>query len=167
MGKIYLLALQPSFLTDFETFCTLDPCRECRLSDKEIIMEFSEIYKRVFEINPSLKDKIENERKDFCVINFHEYLTLGFDDDYIDINHGFTHAHLDGADNKLFFDIIQGNMVFVQDTRKFSIKMFSLLQPWNLKIMSKQKFETKKASLMKKKYLRIYTANEIIKRSEK
>ena len=130
-------------------------------------MEFSEIYKRVFEINPSLKDKIENEGKDYCVINFHEYLTLGFDDDYIDINHGFTHAHLDGVDNRLFFDIIQGNMVFVQDTRKFSIKMFSLLQPWNLKIMSKQKFETKKASLMKKKYLRIYTANEIIKRSEK
>ena len=71
-------------------------------------MEFSEIYKTVFEINPSLKDKIENEGEDFCVINFHEYLTLGFDADYIDINHGFTHAHLDGADNKLFFDIIQG-----------------------------------------------------------
>jgi hypothetical protein len=71
------------------------------------------------------------------------------------------------VDNKLFFDIIQGNMVFVQDTRKLSIKMFALLQPWNLKIMSKQKFETKKALLMKKKYLRIYTANEIIKRSEK
>ena len=130
-------------------------------------MKFSEIYKRVFEINPSLKDKIENEGKDFCVINFHEYLTLGFDDDYIDINHGFTHAHLDGADNKLFFDIIQGNMVFVQDTRKFSIKMFSLLQPWNLKIIGKQKFEAQKAALMKKKYLRIYTTNEIIKRSEK
>jgi hypothetical protein len=131
-------------------------------------MEFNEIYRRVFEINPSLKDKIENEAKGFCSINFHEYLTLGFDDEYyIDINHGFTHAHLDGAENEWFFDIIQGNMVFVQDTRKFSIKMFSILQPWNLKIMSKQKFETKKASLMKKKYLRIYTANEILKRNEK
>jgi hypothetical protein len=58
-------------------------------------------------------------------------------------------------------------MVFVEDTRKFSIKMFSLLQPWNLKIMNKRKFETKKASLMKKKYLRIYTANEILQRNEK
>ena len=130
-------------------------------------MEFSEIYKRVFEINPSLKDKIELEGKDFCFINFHEYLTLGFDDDYIDINYGFTHAHLDGADNKLLFDIIQGNMFFVEDTRKFSIKMFSLLQPWNLKIIKKPKFEAKKVSLMKKKYLRIYTTTEIIKRSEK
>ena len=130
-------------------------------------MEFSEIYERVFEINPSLKDKIEIEGKDFCVINFHEYLTVGFDDDYIGINHGFTHAHFGGTENKLFFDIIQGNMVFVEDTRKFSIKMFSLLQPWKLKITSKQKFETKKASLMKKKYLRIYTANEILKRNEK
>ena len=166
-NKIYLLALQPPFFDHFETFWSPRPCGECRLSHEEVIMEFSEIYKRCFEINPSLKDKIENEGKDFCVINFHEYLTIGFDDDYIDINHGFTHAHLDGADNKLFFDIIQGNMVFVQDTRKFSIKMFSLLQPWNLKIMNKQKFETKKASLMKKKYLRIYTVNEIIKRSEK
>ena len=130
-------------------------------------MEFGEIYERVFEINTSLKDKIEIEGKDFCVINFHEYLTVGFDDDYIDINHGFTHAHFGGTENKLFFDIIQGNMVFVEDTRKFSIKMFSLLQPWNLKITSKQKFETKKTSLMKKKYLRIYTANEILKRNEK
>ena len=130
-------------------------------------MEFSEIYERVFEINPSLKDKIEIEGKEFCVINFHEYLTVGFDDDYIDINHGFTHAHFGGTENKLFFDMIQGNMVFVEDTRKFSIKMFSLLQPWNLKITSKQQFETKKASLMKKKYLRIYTANEILKRNEK
>ena len=130
-------------------------------------MEFSEIYKRVFEINPSLKGKIEIEEKDFCAINFHEYLTLGFDDDYIDINYGFTHSHHDGVDNEWFFDIIQGNMVFVEDTRKFSLKIFSLLQPWNLKIMKKQKFEVKKASLMKKKYLRIYTTNEIIKRSEK
>ncbi len=130
-------------------------------------MQFSEIYKRVFEINPSLKDKIKNEAKDFCVINFHEYLTLGFDDDYIDINHGFTHAHLDGENNECFFDIIKGNMIFVEDTRKFLIKMFSLLQPWNLKIMKKQEFEAKKASLMNKKYLRIYTTNEIIKRSEK
>ena len=131
-------------------------------------MEFSEIYKRVFEINPSLKDKIESEAEDICVINFHEYLTLGFDDeDYIDMNHGFTHAHLYGVGNEWFFDIIQGNMVFVEDTRKFSLKMFSLLQPWNLKIIGKQKFEAQKASLMKKKYLRIYTTNEIIKRSEK
>ena len=130
-------------------------------------MEFSEIYKRVFEINPSLKDKIENEGKDFCVINFHEYLTLGFDDDYIDINYGFTHAHFDDANNEWFFDIIQGNKVFVQDTRKFSLKMFSLLQPWNLKIIEKQKFEAQKAALMKKKYLRIYTTNEIIKRKKK
>ena len=130
-------------------------------------MTFYEIYRRVFEINPSLKDKIENEAKDFCVINFHEYLTIGFDDDYIDINYGFTHAHHDGVDNEWFFDIIQGNMVFVEDTRKFSLKMFSLLQPWNLKIIGKQKFEAQKAALMKKKYLRIYTTNEIIKRSEK
>ena len=131
-------------------------------------MEFSEIYKRVFEINPSLKDKIEYEAEDICVINFHEYLTLGFDDeDYIDINHGFTHTHLDVVGNEWFFDIIQGNMVFVEDTRKFSLKMFSLLQPWNLKIIKKPKFEAKKVSLMKKKYLRIYTTNEIIKRSEK
>ena len=130
-------------------------------------MEFDEIYRRVLEINPSLKDKIENEAKDFCVINFHEYLTLGFDDDYIDINHGFTHAHLDGEKNEWFFDIIKGNMIFAEDTRKISLKMFSLLQPWNLKIMKKQKFEERKASLMKKKYLRIYTTNKIIKRSEK
>ena len=130
-------------------------------------MEVSEIYKRVFEIDPSLKDKIENGANDFCVINFHEYLTLGFDSDYIDINYGFTHAHLDGVDNEWFFDIIQGNMVFVEDTRKFSLKMFSLLQPWNLKIMRKQKFEAKKASFMNKKYLRIYTTKEIIKRNEK
>ena len=130
-------------------------------------MDFNEIYRRVFEINPSLKDKIENEAKDFCSINFHEYLTLGFDDDYIDINHGFTHAHLDGVDNEWFFSIIQGNMIFVEDTRKFSLKMFSLLQPWNLTIMTKEKFEIKKNSLMKKRYLRIYTANEIIKRSPK
>ena len=130
-------------------------------------MEFNEIYRRVFEINPSLKDKIKNEAKGFCSINFHEYLTLGFDDDYIDINHGFTHAHLDGVDNEWFFAIIQGNMIFVEDTRKFSLKMFSLLQPWNLTIMTKEKFEIKKNSLMKKRYLRIYTANEIIKRSPK
>ena len=129
-------------------------------------MNFSEIYKRVFEINSSLRDKIEHEEKDCCIIKFHEYLTIGFDDDYIDINYGFTHFHFDGAEN-YFFDIIQGNMVFVEDTRKFSFKMFSLLQPWNLKIIEKHKFETKKANLLKKKYLRIYTTNEIIKRNEK
>lgn len=129
-------------------------------------MEFSEIYKRIFEINPSLKDKIESEAKDCCTIKFHEYLTLGFDDDYIDINHGFTHTHLDGENNEWFFDIIRGNMVFVEDTRKFSLKIFFLLQPWNLKIIRKQKFEAKKASLMNKKHLRIYTTKEIIKRNE-
>ena len=30
--KIYLLALQPLFLTDFETFCSLDPRRVRRVS---------------------------------------------------------------------------------------------------------------------------------------
>lgn len=130
-------------------------------------MEFSEIYNKIFEINPDLKDKIENKAEDFCSINFHEYLTLGFDDDYIDINHGFTHAHLDGIENKWFFDLVRGDMIFVEDTRKISLKMFSLLQPWNLKIVTKQKFEIKKNSLMKKKHLRIYTTNEIIKRSPK
>lgn len=130
-------------------------------------MEYSEIYKRIFEINPSLKDKIEKEGKDFCIINFHEYLTLGFDDDYIEINHGLTHTHFGLIDTEFFFDIIKGNIIFVEDTRKFSLKMFSLLQPWNLKIIKKQKFENKKASLMKKKYLRIYTTNEIIKRNKK
>lgn len=130
-------------------------------------MKFSEIYNEIFEINPDLKDKIENKGEDFCTIKFHEYLTLGFDDDYIEINYGFTHAHLDGDDNECFFNIIRGDMIFAEDTRKVSLKMFSLLQPWNLKIMTKQKFEIKKNLLMKKKYLRIYTTNEIIKRSEK
>lgn len=130
-------------------------------------MEFREIYHTIFKINPDLRNKIEHEAEGICSIRFHEYLTLGFDDDYIDVNHGFTHAHLDGADNEWFFDIIRGNMVFVEDTRRFSFKLFSLLQPWNLKILTRQKFETKKASLMRKKHLRIYTTKDIIKRSTK
>lgn len=51
-------------------------------------------------------------------------MTIGFDDDYIDVNHGLTHMHFDEDDNEWFFDIIRGNIVFVEDTRKVSLKMF-------------------------------------------
>lgn len=129
-------------------------------------MEFSDIYNKILEINPDLKNRIESKTEDFCNINFHEYLTIGFDDDYVDFNHGLTHAHFDD-DFEWFFDIIRGNMIFVEDVRKFSLKTFLLFGPWNFKIMTKKKFEEKKTLLMGKKYLRIYTTNEIIKRNTK
>ena len=34
--NVYLLALQPPFLAQKYTFCTLDPRRECRLSDEKM-----------------------------------------------------------------------------------------------------------------------------------
>lgn len=131
-------------------------------------MEFSDIYNKILEINPDLKNRIESKTEDFCTINFHEYLTIGFSAAHVDINHGFTHGHFDDDDDyEWFFDLIRGDIVFVEDVRKFSLKTFLLFGPWNLKIMTKKKFEEKKTLLMGKKYLRIYTTNEIIKRNTK
>ena len=80
-------------------------------------MTFEEICKKGFEINPKLKDKSQIIDGDACKIEFNKYLNLYFDDDAIVINNSW-HTHWGLLEvEKLFFDIIKGDIVFVDDKR--------------------------------------------------
>lgn len=100
-------------------------------------------------------------------IDFNEYLWIHGATDILYVNADAYHFHFDNniaAIKKWLLDIANGEIIFLENTSKFSLKMFSLFQPWRLKIISRGEFENKKDKLLVKKHLRIYTGNEIIER---
>jgi hypothetical protein len=85
-------------------------------------------------------------------ITFNKYLTITADDNYIEINYNL-HWHPNGI-NEMVEDlnkIANGELIFVDG-------MF-----FTLKMLEKKRFEKRRAKLLAKKRLRIYTGNEIIK----
>jgi hypothetical protein len=100
-------------------------------------------------------------------IEFNEFLWIHGATDILYVNKDINHFHFDNdivAIKKWLLDIAEGKIVFLEDTSKFSLKMFNPFQPWGLKIISRDEFEDNKDKLLAKKHLRIYTGNEIIKR---
>jgi len=135
-------------------------------------MQFIDIEKLFNELKSvnELKGKISLLDKDCIELNFNEFLSMLASDEKQEIYYGkgqkrYTHCHIVDYDELKDFilNIANGNIIFVEDKRIISLKMFSLLQPWNIKTISLKKFNNKKDRLMKKKHLRIYSGNKIYK----
>ena len=109
-----------------------------------------------------------NETQEWIHIDFHEYLHLDISDDYISPNEGLTHWHPgDEADIiREVTEIANGNIIFLE-RRGFFTRPRKYGRIWDnaLCILDKEKFEKRKEKYLAKKHLRIYTGNEIIKRS--
>ena len=124
----------------------------------------------------NFKDKLWFDVSRNCLlIIFHKYLWLEyFEGNYTSIldegcinlkgsYKGFTgHWHIANDDEaiKAVFDFVNGNVVYIENTKATCLSLMPL------KIMKKEKFEKKKAKYMKKKFLRIYSAKEIITKEE-
>ena len=122
--------------------------------------------------NPNIGTKITMISYDFIEIIFHEYLEIKGDDDILVINDSkwgeLTHWHPNGADDmfEILTDIANGDTIFIENKCWFHPRrLFFIVQPWNLKTMDKETFRKKESKLLSKRYLRIYTGNEIIKRN--
>ncbi len=128
------------------------------------IENFKEVYNKLLLDDPTLKEKVAEKSDDNVVIKFHEYLSVSYDGDTAAINQGlfrgFLHVH---GDDGWFFSVVNGEIVFLEDTRAFCVKMLLPLRPWRMRTISREEFEQNKEKLVKKKNLRIYTSKEIIK----
>ena len=129
------------------------------------------------------KDKLRLDETDNClIIILHEYLSIlylegsyeaCYDEGYLCYTRtkGDTlynrpspfamHCHIQDDDEALeaIIDFARGDEdeIFIEDTRLFAFTP--------LRVITKEKFEKKKARYMAKKYLRIYSKNLIIKRN--
>jgi hypothetical protein len=111
-----------------------------------------------------------NETQDVISVDFHEYLHLDISDDYILLNEGLTHWHPDDEEDIIqdIIDIAKGNVVYLESRGFFTRpRKYGRICDGALKILDKEKFEKKKEKFLTKKHLRIYSGNEIIKRSLK
>lgn len=125
----------------------------------------------VLKRNENIGDKIKiSDTKDSIEIEFNEYLWIHGSGDIMYLNNDLNHYHFDDVDFEDFgqwlTDIANGDIVFIEDKSRFSLKMLKgiILLPWNLQTISKQKYEKNKQKYLSKKNLRIYTGNAIIKR---
>jgi len=114
------------------------------------------------------RDKLRiDDSKNCLTISFHEYLYLDYfegsyksakDEGVIILNNHLTHWHITADDEAL--EIItafaMGDIICIEDKSFLSFRRF--------RIMERESFEKKKC-FMKKKSLRIYSGNAIIKRS--
>lgn len=119
--------------------------------------------------NESIKNKLViDESEKFIEIKFNEYLTLSGDNHQINMNNNYNHFHFRDNNHFKYFilSIANGETIFIENRKTFSLKWLKgiILQPWNLKMMNRNKYENKKWKYLSKKWLRIYTGNEIIKR---
>ncbi|MCL2051336.1 MAG: hypothetical protein FWG91_06385 [Lachnospiraceae bacterium] len=120
----------------------------------------------------NLRDKMEiDEYQTFITIDFNEYLHLAISDDMIELNYNLHHWHPDSEDDIIqdVTEIANGDIIFIE-SRGF----FTRPRKWNIRIcdnaitaLEKKVFEKKKGKYLAKKHLRIYTGNEILKRSIK
>ena len=127
----------------------------------------------------NFKDKMTFDEAENCLtIVLHEYLSIQYfegnytacyDEGYMcyagtegeSPMSSLTHCHIQDDDEALEAVIAFANIdeddIFIEDVRRFA---------WTpLTIMTKKRFEKKKAKYMAKKHLRIYSANAIIKRN--
>ncbi len=120
---------------------------------------------------PNIGDKLvlsyDQHGVSYFEFNFNKYLYFMGDSSLIDNNLTHIHFNSDEEFKRFILDVANGNIIFIENTCWFSIKRFSPFQPWNLKMINKNRFEKKKSKLLKNKWLRIYTGNEIIKESFK
>ncbi|MCL2639057.1 MAG: hypothetical protein FWD48_11890 [Oscillospiraceae bacterium] len=111
----------------------------------------------------NLKDKMVLSDCETAInIDFHEYLHLYVDDDYIDINR-LTHWH-PWDDEQIIEDITEiasGDIIYIEYAGRNPFKLL------NFKSLTEGEFEKKKEKYMSKKHLRIYSGKSIIKRSER
>jgi len=119
-----------------------------------------------------------NEEQDHIVVTFHEYMRLDICHDLILLNGGLTHWHGDDEDiiESIMGDI-NGEDIYIEWRDFFHRPLYYFDTPLGksgcricdsaLKILSAERFEKKKAKYLRKKHLRIYSGNEIIKRSAK
>jgi len=123
-----------------------------------------QVTKYVYEIlrnHENIGDKIKiNDNHDTIEIQFHEFLYVYGYHDCVEISDSISnlahwHPNGYGALLKTLTDIANGEIIFVQGTRRYSKA---------LKVFSKEEFETKKKKYLKNKHLRIYTGTGIIKR---
>lgn len=111
---------------------------------------------------------IIDDSNQFIKIRFNEYLELAGDDSLLYLNGELNHFHFEDADEFIDFilNIANGETIFIENRNFFSPSRLKgiILQPWNLKMTARNKYENKKWKYLSKKWLRIYTGNEIIKR---
>ena len=114
---------------------------------------------------------VYDKTKSCLIITFHEYLRLCYmegnyksasDEGVILFNESeLNHWHI--CEDDEVFEILNafanGDVICIEDVSLFAVK--------KLRLLDKEKFENKKARYMTKKSVRIYTGNEIIKRSSK
>jgi len=123
--------------------------------------------------NKNFNGKIELDNDKYGItVEFNEFLHIYADDDTVVFSQNKFGAHMHpsfGYDDleKWLTDVAEGKIIFVEDKRILSPRrMIFFLQPWNLRIIEREKFERKKDKYLSKSYLRIYTGNEIIKREK-
>jgi len=102
-------------------------------------------------------------------ISFNEHLRVHGATDIININRNTMHIHFDDDVDELktwLSKVANGEIIFIENMCWFSPKRLTgiLLLPWNLRMIDRAKFEKNKEKFLSKKYLRIYTGNEIIKK---
>jgi len=71
---------------------------------------------------------------------------------------GHFHIQDDEEAFEAVIDFTTRDNIYIEDVRRFSFSP--------IKVMTKEKFEKKRAKFMAKKHLRIFSSQEIIKRSE-
>ena len=125
--------------------------------------------------NRNFEDKLKfDESKNCLTIIFNEYLRLDyFEGDYNTIldeglillnshlPHWTAHWHISDDEEALevITDFAKGDEVYIEDLRWYAFL--------KMRIIRKEQFEKKKEKYIKKKFLRIYSATEVICRGEK
>ena len=134
--------------------------------DTSVISEI-EYVRETLRNNENIGDRIRiDDARTYVEIEFHEYLHISADEDRVMINFDDNaHWHPGGTEDLIeqLTEIANGNVVFVENMCRFHPRrLFFGSAP---KRMTRAEFEKKKAKYLCKKYLRIYTGNEIVKRS--
>ena len=128
------------------------------------------IYEKLMD-NKDFNGKLKLDETKKCLnIVFNEYLRLDYfegnytsakDEGTILLNNSLNHWHIQDDEEALeiITALANGEVIYIEDTSFFTFV--------KLRVLEKTKFEKKKEKYMSKNSLRIYTGNEIIKRSIK